>query len=142
MGHSQRKRDCESRGSQSEKYLKIYILASLVAQAVKHLSAMQETWVQSLGWEDPLEKEMAAHSSIVAWKTPRMEEPGRIRQSDFTFIFIILALKIEEGCHKLWNTGILWKLKKARKWILPEPPEKAQPDLHFHFSPVKSISDF
>ena len=140
MGHSQRKRDCESRGSQSEKYLKIHILASLVAQAVKHLSAMQETWVQSLGWEDPLEKEMAAHSSIVAWKTPRMEKPGRTRLSDFTFIFIILALKIEAGCHKLWNTGILWKLKKARKWILPEPPEKAQPDLHFR--PVKSISDF
>ena len=136
MGHSQRKRDCESRGSQSEKYLKIHILASLVAQAVKHLSAMQETWVQSLGWEDPLEKEMAAHSSIVAWKTPRMEKPGRTRLSDFTFIFIILALKIEAGCHKLWNTGILWKLKKARKWILPEPPEKAQPDLHFQSSEI------
>ena len=136
MGHSQRKRDCESRGSQSEKYLKIHILASLVAQAVKHLSAIQETWVQSLGWEDPLEKEMAAHSSIVAWKTPRMEKPGRTRLSDFTFIFIILALKIEAGCHKLWNTGILWKLKKARKWILPEPPEKAQPDLHFQSSEI------
>ena len=136
MGHSQRKRDCESRGSQSEKYLKIHILASLVAQAVKHLSAMQETWVQSLGWEDPLEKEMAAHSSIVAWKTPRMEKPGRTRLSDFTFIFIILALTIEAGCHKLWNTGILWKLKKARKWILPEPPEKAQPDLHFQSSEI------
>ena len=42
--------------------------ASLMAQTVKHLSAMQETRVQSLGWEDPLEKEMAAHSSILAWK--------------------------------------------------------------------------
>ena len=44
---------------------------SLVAQMVKHLSAMQETWVQSLGWEDPLEKEMATHSSTLAWKIPR-----------------------------------------------------------------------
>ena len=39
---------------------------------------MRETWVQSLGWEDPLEKEMATHSSILAWRIPRMEEPGRL----------------------------------------------------------------
>ena len=43
---------------------------SLVAQMVKHLSTMQETRVQSLGWEDPLEKEMAIHSSTIAWKIP------------------------------------------------------------------------
>ena len=53
-------------------------VASLVAQTVKRLSAMQETWVQSLGWEDPLEKEMAAHSSILAWKIPWIVEPGRL----------------------------------------------------------------
>ena len=47
-----------------------------MAQTVKHLSAMQETWVRSLVWEDPLEKEMAAHSSILAWKIPWTEEPG------------------------------------------------------------------
>ena len=46
---------------------------------VKCLSAMQETWVRSLGREDPLEKEMAAHSSILAWKIPWMEEPGRLQ---------------------------------------------------------------
>ena len=46
---------------------------------VKHLSAMRETQVRSLGWEDPLEKEMAAHSSTLAWKTPWMEEPGRLQ---------------------------------------------------------------
>ena len=51
---------------------------SLVAQTVKHLSAMQETQVRSLGWEDPLEKEMAAHSSILAWKIPWTAEPGRL----------------------------------------------------------------
>ena len=49
------------------------------AQMVKNLPAMQETWVRSLGWEDPLEKEMAAHSSILAWKIPWMEEPGRLQ---------------------------------------------------------------
>ena len=46
---------------------------------VKHLPAMQETWVQSLGWEDPLEKEMATHSSTLAWKIPQMEEPGGLQ---------------------------------------------------------------
>ena len=52
--------------------------ASLVAQMVKHLSTMQETWVRALGWEDPLEKEMAIHSSTIAWKKiPWTEEPGR-----------------------------------------------------------------
>ena len=48
------------------------------AQMVKRLPAMQETWVQSLGWEDPLEKEMAIHSSTLTWKIPWMEEPGRL----------------------------------------------------------------
>ena len=53
--------------------------ASLVAQTVKCLPAMRETWVQSLGWEDPLEKEMATHFSTLAWKIPRMEEPHRLQ---------------------------------------------------------------
>ena len=48
----------------------VEVLASLVAQTVKHLSAVQETQVRSLGWEDPLEKEMALHSSTLAWKIP------------------------------------------------------------------------
>ena len=46
---------------------------------VKHLPAMQETWVQSLGWEDPLEKETATHSSTLAWKIPWTEEPSRLQ---------------------------------------------------------------
>ena len=53
--------------------------ASLVAQMVKCLPAVWETWVQSLGWEDPLEKEMATHSSTLAWKIPWIEEPGRLQ---------------------------------------------------------------
>ena len=47
-----------------------------MAQAVKSLPSMRETWVRSLSQEDPLEKEMATHSSILAWKIPWMEEPG------------------------------------------------------------------
>ena len=50
--------------------------ASLVAQKVKHLLAMQDTWLQSLCWEDHLEEEMATHSSILAWRIPWTEEPG------------------------------------------------------------------
>ena len=53
-------------------------VAALVAQAVKNLPAMQETWVQSLGWEDPLEKGMATHSSILAWRIPWTEEPDKL----------------------------------------------------------------
>ena len=52
--------------------------ASLVALMVKNQPEMQETQVQSLGWEGPLEKEMAAHSSILAWKIPWTVEPGRL----------------------------------------------------------------
>ena len=52
----------------------LYLKASLVAQRVKRLPAMWETWVQSLSREDPLEKEMATHSSTLAWRIPWMEE--------------------------------------------------------------------
>ena len=64
----------------SMQYMLTYILkgASLVAQRVKHLLAMWETWVRSLGGEDPLEKEIATHSSTLAWKIPWTEEPGRL----------------------------------------------------------------
>ena len=54
------------------------LLGLLVAQMVKRLPTMEETQVQSLGWEDPLEKEMSPHSSILAWKIPWTEEPGRL----------------------------------------------------------------
>ena len=82
---------------------------SLVAQTVKRLPTMWKTWVQSMGWEDPLEKEMATHSSILAWKIPWTEEPGRLQSmgsqrvrtqlSNFTFTF------------KRQKHGVLEKLK-------------------------------
>ena len=58
--------------------------ASLVAKSVKNLPAMQETPVQSLGWEDPLEKEMATHSSILAWRIPWTEESMGSQESDMS----------------------------------------------------------
>ena len=60
-----------------EYFLNIYYI--LVAQTVKQLSTMRETGVRSLGREDPLEKEMATHSSTIAWKIPWTEEPGRLQ---------------------------------------------------------------
>ena len=78
-----------------------YICTSLVAQMVKCLPTMRETQVQSLDREDPLEKEMAAHSSILAWKNPWTEEHGRLQSmgsqsqtplSDITFMYIYIYI--------------------------------------------------
>ena len=60
-------------------FISDFKMTSLVAQMVKCLPAMSETWVQSLSQEDPLEKEMATHSSTFAWKIPWTEEPGRLQ---------------------------------------------------------------
>ena len=77
----------------------MYVTA-LVAQTVKRLSTMGGTQVRSLGWEDPLEKEMAIHSRTIAWKIPWTEEPGRLQPMglqrvghDFTFTFTIVFRK-------------------------------------------------
>ena len=78
--------------------------ASLVAQMEKHLPAMWETWVQSMGWEDLLEKGMATHSSIPAWEIPRTEQPGglpstgsqRVRQDGATSLSP--SLRFSTGC--------------------------------------------
>ena len=59
----------------------IIFSASLVAQRLKRLPAMRETWVRSLGWEDPLEKEMATHSSVLAQRIPWTEEPGGLQST-------------------------------------------------------------
>ena len=69
-----------NQGSFSEQENKnSYLVTSLVAQMVKRLSTMRETWVQSLGGEDPLEKEMVIHSSTIPWKIPWTEELGRVQ---------------------------------------------------------------
>ena len=71
----------KTEGPAAEKiYSSLYLIwASLVTQTVKNLPATQETWLQSLGQEDPLEKGMATHFSILAWRIPWMEEPGRLQ---------------------------------------------------------------
>ena len=59
-------------------FVSLTVGASLVAQRLKHLPGMRKTWAGSLGREDPLEKEMATHSSTLAWRIPWREEPGRL----------------------------------------------------------------
>ena len=65
-----------------------------MAQTVKHLSTVRETQVQTLGWEDPLEKKMAAYSSILAWEIPWTEEPGKwgCKELDMTSLSLSQAL--------------------------------------------------
>ena len=96
------------RGVEIWKWVKCQLVrASLVAQMVKRLSAMQETQVRSLGWEDPLEKEMAAQSSILAWKIPWMEEPGRL-----------LSMGLQRVRHE-WATSLLhWGISEIYSAIL------------------------
>ena len=60
-------------------FLFVWLFLIPMAQIIKNLPAMQETWIQYLGQEDPLESEMATHSSILAWRSPRTEEPGRLQ---------------------------------------------------------------
>ena len=63
----------------SKQFLELLFQNSLVAQRLKRLPPMQETRIRSLGWEDPLEKEMATHSSILAWKISQTEDPGGLQ---------------------------------------------------------------
>ena len=99
---------CSWWGSRNLFLLPIYE-TSLVAQTVKRPSAMWEIWVQTLGREDFLEKEMVTHSSILAWKIPWMEEPGTVhgvtkswtRPSDFTF-FLSFLFKPNPMKSSLW----------------------------------------
>ena len=98
--------------------------ASLMAQRIKHLPAMWETQVWSLGWEDPLEKEMATHSSILTWRIPRTEEPGelrfmgsqRVRHDQVT----------NTHTHTLYYNlkALSWKKNTIINWHLGEPIRK------------------
>ena len=94
----------------------IYNRASLVAQTVKRVPTMQETRVQSLGREDLLEKDLATHSCILAWKIPWKEEPGRLcaksrtRLSDFTF-FLIYNVELVSAIQT--SDSVIYKIPSA-----------------------------
>ena len=109
---------------------------SLVAQMVKHLPTVRETWVRSLGWEDPLEKEMATHSSTLAWKIPWTEERSRLQSrvakswtwlSDFTSSLqtMVEVMKIMvTSCFELWCWRRLlrvpWTARRSNQSILKD----------------------
>ena len=85
------------------------VKTSLVAQIVK-LPTMWETWVQSLGWEDLLEREMTTHSSILAWKIPWMEEPGRLQSMGLQRVEHNTSPLNEQICKILWCPVVLGKV--------------------------------
>ena len=97
-----------------------YSWASLVAQMVKNLLAVWDTWVQSLDWEDPLEKEMATRSSTLAWKIPWMEEPCRLQSMgsqrvghdwatsvSYIYIIIIYLIILQQKPRQHWKAIFL-----------------------------------
>ena len=116
--------------------------SSLVVQMVKNLPEMQETWVWSLGWEDPLEKGMATHSSILAWRIPWTKEPGGLQSMGVTkswtwlseqyflsttlnnmetFIHKYLNLRqcLLTSAHEHWGVGSLTKILSLTLFPLP-----------------------
>ena len=97
--------------------------ASLVAQRIKCLSAMWETGIQSLGWEDPLEKEMATHSSTLAWRIPWQRSleatvhgvtESRTRLSKYTPQHLCLSVSWSSSLKCDWGIGVTWNLGK---WV-------------------------
>ena len=101
---------------------------SLVVQRVKHLPTMQETWVRSLGWEDPLAKEMATHSSTLAWKIPWTEKPGRLHSMGSQRVGHDWATSLS-----LWESSLdpssIWGLSKMA--AVYEPGSDPSPDIKY-----------
>ena len=95
--------------------------ASLVAQMVKNLPAMQQTWVQSLGWEYPLKRGMATHSGILAWRTPWMKGPGglqstglqRVRQTERLTLSLFTPITVIHS----WRELKTWKFLPEKQNI-------------------------
>ena len=98
--------------------------ASLMPQRVKHQPATQETRVWSLGWEDPLEKEMVTHSSILAWKIPRTEEPGGLQHTGCSPHGVAESdTTVRLHCHFLSPTmATRWPNKNMNSWAFTLSP--------------------
>ena len=91
--------------------------ASLLVQMVKNLPAMQETWVQPLGWEDPLEKGKATHSSILAWKIPWTEGPGGIQSMGSQRVRHYWATKQQHISHQSWASLQTLEWSSKHSWV-------------------------
>ena len=117
--------DCIVHGvAKSQKCLSNFHWASLIALSVKNLPAMQETWVWFLGWEDPLEKEMATHSSILAWRIPWTEEPGRlvcgVQRVGHDLVTKLLLL-LDEGERGEWKNWLKTQHSKNKDYGIHSP---------------------
>ena len=99
-----------------------FIRASLVAQTVKHLPVMRETWVWSLGWGDPLVKGIATQSSILARKIPWTEEPGRLQsmRSQRVGYYWVTSLSLFMVCQN-FPIFFFWPLHSSCRIIVPQP---------------------
>ena len=93
-------------------FSQVIFVTSVVAQRLKHLPAMRETWVRSLGREDPLEKEMATHSSIPAWRIPWPEEPGGLQSTGSQ------RLDMTERLHLLTHSIFVYGVRERSNFIL------------------------
>ena len=91
--------------------------ASLVAQRLKHLPEMRETQVWSLGREDPLEKEVATHSSILAWRIPWREEPGRLQSMGSQRVGHDWATSLSLSFLSCHLGGSLWPMSQWEEWL-------------------------
>ena len=104
-----------------------YSWASLVDQTVKNLCVMQETWVWSLGWEDPLQEDMATHSGFLAWRIPRTEEPGGLQPTG------LQRVRHSQAWHKViprlifWGSSTLFSIELTPTWI----PNDSVPGFQF-----------
>ena len=111
--------------------LKGYVWVSLVVHMVKCLLAMRKTWVQSLDWKDPLEKEMATHSSTLAWKIPWMEEPGRLQSMGLqrirhdwetshwlSKVMELFQMLFYKHCFQLWYQSQFYRCTKITLIVL------------------------
>ena len=94
-------------------------LASLVVQSVKNLPAMRESGVHSLGWEDPPKKEMAIHSSILAWTILWTEEPGELQSLRSERVGYDLVSKPPPGLYSLNNVNGLWAIRVVSICLAP-----------------------
>ena len=114
---------------------------SLVAQTVKRLSAIQETRVQSLGWEDPLEKEMATHSSILAWKIPGSAVHGVAKsQKRLSYFTSLQYSQAQLKCLSQPCLGVLGPGPCAASGVLRAHPPSAPSDLEGAFPPWAEVA--
>ena len=110
--------------------------AFLVARRVKNPPAKQETWVWFLGWEDPLEKEMATHSSILAWKIPWTEEPGRLQSMGSQWVVHNWAINTTSAIDAGEEVGV-----RQLREILGKAPCSVESNIYRMFFTVDGIGN-